>query len=541
MKKIKIFMILLLAGFLTCVINVYAKNITTLSFINANIENNQAIFDLGKVELFKKKNNNYEQVNINNNSQVDLDEEDYYLKVTNTSNKKIVLMINEKIESFSEENYYKLDSNRYNGGVHINLKEDNSHQSNKTNVTVNATSINGALADISINSIHFNDRMETTTINVAKDIELRTKDEIVITAEFGKVIESIKINNQNMDVTNILDMATYTVNHEKIYNIEVVLKGSNTNINMPISWDYNGKTFGNDALIQNGSIEIVSVRLKDGTLLSSKQIQEYVEEDRGFGIQKYGKYNDAYFLKTETTGEARIKPGLEVTIKLVPEYGYQLTSTTLNGTKINPIENTISTFTFIMPSTPLHLSALFSKVDDKVKVNSNMIKEGTIKVDNQEIDSGSVVLNITDTKLNKNQIKSFENAAKYYNINSYLDINLEQVLYKGVEDDVWQNDLTTLNKPATISLKLEEKYSNDIIIIHEKHDKTYEIIPVTYNSKNNTVTFETTSFSNYAIASKNEKSNFSNPKTIDNFVSYIILFIIATVGIIGSLIIKKHY
>lgn len=143
-------------------------------------------------------------------------------------------------------------------------------------------------------------------------------------------------------------------------------------------------------------------------MLNATQMQEYVEEDRGFGMQKYGKYPDAYLQKTSTTGEVRIKSGLEVTIKLTPEYGYQLTSTSLNGTRIEAVNDKQSTFTFSMPSTPLHLSALFEKVDDKVNAESEKVKNGTITLGGEEIDTGSVVLSVEDVTLTEDKISNFE-------------------------------------------------------------------------------------------------------------------------------------
>jgi len=40
------------------------------------------------------------------------------------------------------------------------------------------------------------------------------------------------------------------------------------------------------------------------------------------------------------------------------------------------------------------------------------------------------------------------------------------------------------------------------VIIHERHDGTYEVIETIYDPVANTVTFTTDSFSNYAIASR---------------------------------------
>lgn len=137
---------------------------------------------------------------------------------------------------------------------------------------------------------------------------------------------------------------------------------------------------------------------------------------------------------------------------------------------------------------------------------------------------------------------------KGYTISSYLDINLDQVIYKGTADDVWSKQLKELNNEATITLQLEEGVDgNEVVIVHEKHDGTYEIIPTTYDATTHTITFKTSSFSNYAIASKTSEINettdttSSNPKTGDNIIVYGILFIIALTGVVGtSIIIKKR-
>ena len=173
--------------------------------------------------------------------------------------------------------------------------------------------------------------------------------------------------------------------------------------------------------------------------------------------------------------------------------------------------------------------------------NSNM----PIELNEKEIDTGTVVLSVEDINLSKEQISNFEKNANGYHISSYLNINLSQVIYKGNQENIWKNELRELNNPAKITLKLEDGIDgNEVIIVHEKHDGTYEIIPTTYDSENNTIIFSTTSFSNYAIASKtvavqnDKKDNTINPKTGDNVIVYIVLFIIAILGIITLVIVN---
>ena len=234
-------------------------------------------------------------------------------------------------------------------------------------------------------------------------------------------------------------------------------------------------------------------------------------------------------------------PGSKVILRLKPDYGYQLTSIKINDETLVARKEE-STFEYIMPNTNVHICGIFEKVDDKVNAESSKVKNGTIELGGKEINSGSVVLSVNDVELNNEQISNFERNANGYNISSYLDINLSQVIYKGTASSFWENELKNLNNPAKITLNLEEGINGDeVVIVHEKHDGTYEIIPTTYNKETNTITFATTSFSNYAIASKTNsleqnseaiKDDNSNPKTGDNILAYSIIFVISLLGIV---------
>ena len=206
-----------------------------------------------------------------------------------------------------------------------------------------------------------------------------------------------------------------------------------------------------------------------------------------------------------------------------------------------------------MPNTNVHLSGIFEKVDDKVKPETEKIKEGKIEIDESEIDSGSVVLSVSDADLTEEQTNKFKENAEGYEISTFLGIRLDRVLYKGTDSDVWSKELNDLKNEATITLKLEEKINgNEVKIIHEKSDGTFEIIPADYNPSENTITFKTSSFSNYAIASKtstgSNTENTSNdgngnsiiPKTGDNIIKYIIIFVLGALVLVGFTAYNKN-
>ena len=126
----------------------------------------------------------------------------------------------------------------------------------------------------------------------------------------------------------------------------------------------------------------------------------------------------------------------------------------------------------------------------------------------------------------------FAETASGYQIADYLDLNMQQIFYKGANNDtdVWSNDLTQLNADANISLVLAEGVNgNDVAIVHEKHDGTCELISGSYDADTHTVSFATDGFSNYAIAYRTIKAPDSGASTsetngaIDNLISAAII------------------
>ena len=100
---------------------------------------------------------------------------------------------------------------------------------------------------------------------------------------------------------------------------------------------------------------------------------------------------------------------------------------------------------------------------------------------------------------------------------------------------------------STVTLQLEEELDGkDVAIIHETHEEDvvtgYKIIDAEYNEDDNTITFETNGFSNYAIVSKAKSSITENttsssisnsPKTGDNkIIVWISLSIVSILGIV---------
>lgn len=387
---------------------------------------------------------------------------------------------------------------------------------------------NGFGMEISLNDL----RVGTEAANIkgiAKGYTTgKTKNKITIQLAYGDgKIGSVCINGKYMTLANgTTDRAEFEVEPAKKYEIIVTKSKDNSNVPKTMIWDSdktNNPSIKDNELLKNGTIEILDIKDSSGNSVGLDNVKQDLDKNNGW---------------------ASIVPGSKVILRLKPNYGYQLTSITINDKKLEAGEEQ-STFEYIMPDTNVHISGIFEKVDDKVNTKSDKVKNGVIELNEKEIDTGTVVLSVEDINLSKEQISNFEKNANGYHISSYLNINLSQVIYKGNQENIWENELRELNNPAKITLKLEDGIDgNEVVIVHEKHDGTYEIIPTTYDSENNTIIFSTTSFSNYAIASKtvavqnDQKDNTINPKTGDNVIVYIVLFIIAILGIITLVIVN---
>ena len=387
---------------------------------------------------------------------------------------------------------------------------------------------NGFGMEISLNDL----RVGTEAANIkgiAKGYTTgKIKNKITIQLAYGDgKIGSVCINGKYMTLANgTTDRAEFEVEPAKKYEIIVTKSKDNSNVPKTMIWDSdktNNPSIKDNELLKNGTIEILDIKDSSGNSVGLSNVKQDLNKNNGW---------------------ASIVPGSKVILRLKPNYGYQLTSITINDKKLEAGEEQ-STFEYIMPDTNVHISGIFEKVDDKVNTKSDKVKNGVIELNEKEIDTGTVVLSVEDINLSKEQISNFEKNVNGYHISSYLNINLSQVIYKGNQENIWKNELRELNNPAKITLKLEDGIDgNEVVIVHEKHDGTYEIIPTTYNSETNTITFSTTSFSNYAIASKtvavqnDQKDNTINPKTGDNVIVYIVLFIIAILGIITLVIVN---
>ena len=156
-----------------------------------------------------------------------------------------------------------------------------------------------------------------------------------------------------------------------------------------------------------------------------------------------------------------------------------------------------------MPATDLHLSALFTKSEDKVNTASTKVDGATLGNAENIIGSGNLQLNIADisgTELNQIQ-SGMQAQAGNGEIQSYLSLDLFQVVNKGNSNDAWETQLTDLNAKLNVTLQVKDEMKNQqgTYYVIREHDGAYEKLPATYDAASGTITFATDKFSAYAL------------------------------------------
>ena len=117
---------------------------------------------------------------------------------------------------------------------------------------------------------------------------------------------------------------------------------------------------------------------------------------------------------------------------------------------------------------------------------------------------------LTSLKINDENLKAGKEQSTFEYIMPDTNVHISGIFEK-VDDQV--KTLSNEVKSGSIAISNQEIDTgsvilsvNDVVLVHEKHDGTYETLSTTYDSSTNTLSFKTISFSNYAIAYKTKKT-----------------------------------
>jgi hypothetical protein len=368
----------------------------------------------------------------------------------------------------------------------------------------------------------------TGTVSFNPDPNDTTHVNVTIAHNWAYKVDSIRINNVDY-TTQIPDVSvrnTFLQNFSFRYRDQDV---SYTIQRVPVTPDGNGNItltivanlrpidisqcyIGNFLWWEDrsGDSEISLIKVQYPDYLGSTVFDEatIAAESRLERNQKTARY--LTYGVENGQGEMVLPVGSKVTMRVAPRFGYQVNEFTINGTPLasgqfSP-ENNIAEFTFTISPANFHLGANVESVNNEVNTDTATgIYAGDVQIGDGDnsMTMGSALLEVEDVAVSGEQAASFEAAAGDYTVENYVDISLYNKINKGSADNAWITQVSNLERPATIAFGLDADVSNKVVlIVHERADGTYETIPTRYIPGDNAIVFETTSFSNYAIAMK---------------------------------------
>lgn len=249
-----------------------------------------------------------------------------------------------------------------------------------------------------------------------------------------------------------------------------------------ITWAYDDVRYGKDAYLEHGTAEIIAV---NGT-----PVAQLPKDPDNFAANAGNKDG----------GHFAADPGAKITIKLTPDYGYQLSGVQLNGGATLEAQKEISTFTFIMPDTSIHFKGIFTKSEDAVVTTGNTVKNAAIANGANAANSGNLELKVSDnTEYNTAAATALVSDAVAAEA---VDLSLNQVVSKGNGTN-WETGITEFENPITLSLALKDYDANYDYTVVRNHNGKLTALDTT--AINGTVSFATNQFSTYVIVKK-EKS-----------------------------------
>ena len=253
-----------------------------------------------------------------------------------------------------------------------------------------------------------------------------------------------------------------------------------------ITWAYDRQTYGEDAYLEHGKAQVVAVE----------------------GVYDLYSIPFANNPGDEKGGHIAVEAGKQVTVRLTPDYGYQLKGVSLNGGVTLAPQAEVSTFTFTMPDTNVHFKGIFTQTQDEIKTSGTKVSSASVENGANAAPSGNLRLTVEDSDANTtNALAQVENAVSAEAVN----LTLDQIVSKG-DGTNWENPVTQFGQPVKMNLKVVDYDTAAGYAVVREHDGNLTNLPTSV-SEDGTLTFETNQFSTYFIVKTAKKADNGNAKT----------------------------
>lgn len=253
-----------------------------------------------------------------------------------------------------------------------------------------------------------------------------------------------------------------------------------------ITWAYDSQTYGEDAYLEHGKAQVVAVE----------------------GVDDLKNIPFANNPGDEKGGHIAVEAGKQVTVKLTPDYGYQLKGVSLNGGVTLAPQDEVSTFTFTMPDTNVHFKGIFTQTQDEIKTSGTKVSSASVENGANAAPSGNLRLTVEDSNADTtNALAQVENAVSAEAVN----LTLDQIVSKG-DGNSWVTPVTQFGQPVKMKLQVADYDMAAGYEVVREHDGNLTNLPTSV-SEDGTLTFETNQFSTYFIVKTAKKADNGNAKT----------------------------
>ena len=253
-----------------------------------------------------------------------------------------------------------------------------------------------------------------------------------------------------------------------------------------ITWAYDRQTYGEDAYLEHGKAQVVAVE----------------------GVYDLYSIPFANNPGDEKGGHIAVEAGKQVTVRLTPDYGYQLKGVSLNGGVTLAPQDEVSTFTFTMPDTNVHFKGIFTQTQDEIKTSGTKVSSASVENGANAAPSGNLRLTVEDSDANTtNALAQVENAVSAEAVN----LTLDQIVSKG-DGTNWENPVTQFDQPVKMKLQVADYDTVAGYEVVREHNGNLTKLPTSV-SEDGTLTFETNQFSTYFIVKTAKKADNGNAKT----------------------------
>lgn len=319
-------------------------------------------------------------------------------------------------------------------------------------------------------------------------VEKKANHDIEFQVAFGSAVGKIYVNDVSCEITDLgMDRLQVTVPDAPSYTIRLTEAQSD---NLTIMWSYKQEDKNTDFYVEHGKVELVSVKRGDEIVYDENSSSENISIDNNGGW-------------------VALKRGDDITIRLIPDYGYQVKSVVVNDVDTLQPQNSVSTFLLKNIQGNMHLRGMFVEQADTINNNSAVFDAVKIANGANAVSSGNLELNIKDDE----QASSDLDVAGILNHSAEkvgtVDITLDNVVSKGNgksgTDGNWTTSITEFSEPIKVSLTLGDADlgENEEFVVLRKHgNEDVAVINADFNETTKEIEFETNKFSTYVVVKK---------------------------------------